>query len=592
MPFVMLACFTFISWFQPTHAQNQYPVSGDALIHTLTIGTGPGIFGFQNTALGFNALAANGGGVKNVAIGYNALSSNAGGIFSGASYNTAVGYSSLAANTTGFYNTAVGSTALQSSTSGSGNTAVGSLTLVSNTGNSNVAIGYSALSNASTTSYTVGIGDSTLFSNIALYNTAVGSKTLLSNTYGTENTSLGFNVLYKNTIGDQNTAAGFDALYSNQNGSFNSAFGALSLYNNSSGNENSAFGVYSLNQNTSGTDNTGSGEYSLWLNTTGSSNSGFGWAALVKNLTGTGNTGIGTYATTINPDLTNATAIGYFAQVGNSNSVVIGNSSVTSIGGYVGWSVFSDGRFKKNINRNVPGLAFINKLSPITYNLDVDGIDAIQQKAFAGVKGPDGRSLPRPSDNPAGKQAMKEKSAVLYTGFIAQDVDKAARSLGYDFSGVDRPKDDQQSFYALRYTDFVVPLVKAVQELSLQNDSLMQANAQLTQRIDQIEQYLGIKAEAGQRSLSVALSTARLFQNIPNPSNQTTLINYFLPQNTGSAMIRINGMNGEMIKSIALSASGAGQVSLQTSQLAAGTYAYSLYVDGNLIDTKTMVLVK
>jgi len=37
---------------------------------------------------------------------------------------------------------------------------------------------------------------------------------------------------------------------------------------------------------------------------------------------------------------------------------------------------------------------------------------------------------------------------------------------------------------------------------------------------------------------------------------------------------------------------GNGQISLQTAQLTAGTYVYSLYIDGTLIDSKKMVLTK
>jgi hypothetical protein len=48
------------------------------------------------------------------------------------------------------------------------------------------------------------------------------------------------------------------------------------------------------------------------------------------------------------------------------------------------------------------------------------------------------------------------------TGFIAQEVEQAANEIEYDFSGVDAPKNDD--LYGLRYVEFVVPLVKAVQE--------------------------------------------------------------------------------------------------------------------------------
>ena len=49
------------------------------------------------------------------------------------------------------------------------------------------------------------------------------------------------------------------------------------------------------------------------------------------------------------------------------------------------------------------------------------------------------------------------------TGFLAQDVEKAAKESGYDFSGVQIPANPDE-LYSLRYSDFVMPLVKAVQE--------------------------------------------------------------------------------------------------------------------------------
>jgi trimeric autotransporter adhesin len=60
----------------------------------------------------------------------------------------------------------------------------------------------------------------------------------------------------------------------------------------------------------------------------------------------------------------------------------------------------------------------------------------------------------------------------------------------------------------------------------------------------------------------------------------------------GNATIMVTDINGKNIKTVQLSAMGSGQISLQTSQLMSGTYTYSLYVDGNLIDTKKMILAK
>ena len=49
------------------------------------------------------------------------------------------------------------------------------------------------------------------------------------------------------------------------------------------------------------------------------------------------------------------------------------------------------------------------------------------------------------------------------TGFIAQEVEKAAKMTGYDFDGLKAPKTEKE-YYSLSYSSFVVPLVKAVQE--------------------------------------------------------------------------------------------------------------------------------
>ena len=55
------------------------------------------------------------------------------------------------------------------------------------------------------------------------------------------------------------------------------------------------------------------------------------------------------------------------------------------------------------------------------------------------------------------------KGDIVYSGFIGQEVEEAAREAGYDFSGVMPPQNDKD-YYSLCYAEFVIPLVKAVQE--------------------------------------------------------------------------------------------------------------------------------
>jgi hypothetical protein len=76
---------------------------------------------------------------------------------------------------------------------------------------------------------------------------------------------------------------------------------------------------------------------------------------MYSNITGSYNTALGSNADVKTENLTNATAIGSNAVVDASNKVRIGNASVTSIGGQVGWSQFSDERVKKDVKEDVPG---------------------------------------------------------------------------------------------------------------------------------------------------------------------------------------------------------------------------------------------
>ena len=56
-----------------------------------------------------------------------------------------------------------------------------------------------------------------------------------------------------------------------------------------------------------------------------------------------------------------------------------------------------------------------------------------------------------------------EAENIRRSGFIAQEVEKAAAAAGYNFSGVIKPK-KAEDHYSLSYDAFVMPLVKAIQE--------------------------------------------------------------------------------------------------------------------------------
>jgi hypothetical protein len=83
-------------------------------------------------------------------------------------------------------------------------------------------------------------------------------------------------------------------------------------------------------------------------------------------------------------------------------------------------------------------------------------------------------------------EEVKQNDQIRYTGFIAQEVEAAANKIGFNFSGVDKPKNENDQ-YALRYSDFVVPLVKAVQEQQAIINSQNKKIDDLIKRIETLE---------------------------------------------------------------------------------------------------------
>ncbi|MCY3022210.1 MAG: tail fiber domain-containing protein [Planctomycetota bacterium] len=363
--------------------------------------------GNNNTALGFRTLQYSQTGSNNTAISYDSMFGSAG---NSPANNTAMGYYALRSVTTGNGNTAVGSNALSSNTTGATNAVLGSAAMSANTGGTNnVAVGCLALS-SNTTSHN---------------STAVGANALQFTTAG-GNTAMGNSALYKNTTGTNNTAVGVVAMMNfsgTGTGSDNTAMGASALYSND-GSGNSAFGSMAGNAGTPIT-------------------------------TGTQNTLIGANAQVNSASATNRIALGYNAICDANNKAVIGNSSVTTVGGYGTWTNYSDRREKENIADCGLGLDFILALRPVTYN-------------------------------------YKSQPGVPREGFIAQEVEETCNTLGVQFHGVEKPQ-AEDGRYSLSYPAFVVPLANAVKTLKAENDALQSENAALKADIEKIKKALNIK---------------------------------------------------------------------------------------------------
>ena len=539
--------------------------------------------GSYNTATGYQALYLNTTGSYNTANGMYALYSNTTG-----QSNTAIGINALYNNDSGFENTAIGNNALLNNISGEKNTAIGAFSLQNNiTGIQNTAVGNETLYKNLQGVENIAIGNSSMYNNDwGSYNTAVGVAALYSNTMGNNNTSIGNRALFLNTA-SANTAVGSGALQANISGYYNTAMGNDALSLNVKGYKNSAVGYQALYKST-GNHNTADGYKALYETTTGSGNTAMGFAALNTNTTGSNNTAIGNYAGFANLiGLTNTTTVGNQANATVSNSAVIGNTAVTKIGGYANWSNLSDARFKKDVKQDVHGLDFILQLKPVTYHMDVKKLNAflsIGERNAEAEK--EGASQEDAALKQIEEQAIREKEAILYTGFLAQDVEQAAKAVNYDFSGIQKPA-HEKDHYSLSYGDFVVPLVKAVQEQQQMIEAQKLVNEQLKQEVEELKKTVAVLT-GSTSSVGVASETGAAAESIkvyPNPSKGAFTVTIERP---GRGTLEVYDFSGNKVQSLTLQ-SNVSEYKIDLSSKQKGVYTVQIVSEGQKT-TKRIVL--
>jgi hypothetical protein len=115
-----------------------------------------------------------------------------------------------------------------------------------------------------------------------------------------------------------------------------------------------------------------------------------------------------------------------------------------------GTIVTSDQRLKTEIQPTTLGLDFVNSLNPVSYKF-IEGSQELVEGQYVSIPG-----------------------ARTHYGLIAQEVKQTLDESGIeDFGGwVQIDKDDENSDQALRYEEFVSPLIKAIQELTARVQAL------------------------------------------------------------------------------------------------------------------------
>ena len=421
------------------------------------------------------------------------------------------------------------------------------------------------------------------------WNSFVGSLAGYANTTGSGNSFLGYAAGSFTTTGSANSFVGYAAGFLNTTGSSNSFVGTNAGYYNTTGGANSFVGTNAGYSNTTGSNNSSLGYYAGYYNT-GSNNSFVGYAAGSSNTTGSENLFLGYLANPSNGDLSNAGAIGSRASVSASNCLVLGSingvngaTSSTCVGigttapayllevngtaakpGGGSWTVASDERLKKNVSAFTDGLEVLTKVKPVWFEYN-------------------------------GKAGMP--TSKTYVGVIAQEMQKIAPYMVGRFTHQDTmgKKADYLDYDANALTYILVNAVQEqqgqIEQLKKEKDTYLQEKdaqvAALQAQIDQLKQLLSPASSA--QTATETGAGARLWQNVPNPTDGTTRIRYRIPQQARQAQISLYSLKGELLQSFPLTQRGEGELSVNTTSLPEGVYVYRLLVEGKQVDAKKLL---
>jgi hypothetical protein len=296
----------------------------------------------------------------------------------------------------------------------------------------------------------------------------VGHEAGLSTTTGNFTTAVGYNAGRSNVSGTSNTSIGYLASY-NQTGNFNTALGRSAMQGggSSSGANSTAVGAYALYVATSGQENTAVGFQSGDSITTGSGHTLVGVNTGASLTSANYSTAVGLEAM-VSGNYSNSLAFGFDAQVTGPNYGRIGDVSVDVYG--KSFNSISDSRDKADIQDTNLGLSFIMRLQPRMFRWDF-------RESYRSPK-------PSPEATKEEWDAWREENKLanlthagthkrnrLHQGLVAQEVKAVMDTMGVDFGGFRNSEiNGGDAQMGLEYTQFIAPLIKAIQELKAEFD--------------------------------------------------------------------------------------------------------------------------
>ena len=271
----------------------------------------------------------------------------------------------------------------------------------------------------------------------------------------------------------------------------------------------------------------------------------------------------------------------------------------------------SDRKFKENVESIEDAMDKINQLKPASYTFKTEEFGLL--------------NLPEENQY----------------GFIAQELEQVFPEMVKEVRQWINEKDVEENgtdkeyleFKAVNYTPIIPLLVSAVQEqqntIGERDDRIGELEEEVADTKSQLEELMERVAKLEQcsdcneafentnggnpemkvqgdgenpssldpRPSPAPFSLGSLYQNIPNPFSSSTLIPYSIPGEVKTAWLIVSNFQGREVTRFQINQRGNGQsainsASLKDGQLSSGTYFYSLEIDGKVVDTKKMILVK
>jgi len=176
-----------------------------------------------------------------------------------------------------------------------------------------------------------------------------------------------------------------------------------------------------------------------------------------------------------------------------------------------------------------------------------------------------------------------------HVGLLAEEYLKIApqSAKAYTYSTKGKSSKATEQFSTLDASQLIYMLINAVKEQQIIIDDFKE-------EFKALKDEKAIAASDHIYSQHVSLNDenekALLAQNVPNPFYNNTKIEYFKPANTKKAAIAFLDINGKEIKRVKLTNIGIGNINVSLQNLSTGVYAYTLIVDGKVIDTKEMLV--